>query len=336
MPNVSNGLVFWLSHLILMSGGVAEGRELPRGIDAMRDPPPVLSVDCLETGHWKNPWVCWSQGGLICNAQGKILATGGTEKGIGFWDVPKGKRLCCWEAAHGYYSWQIKLSADGRVLAAAGGKDQRVILVSDVQNGKIRRTWTAPEYLLALDVSADGKLVASISNRGTIHVWDTADGKERATFQGWAAVFGKDGTTLVIGSHKKVGVWDLATGKELRVLEGTATSLTLSADGKVLAGAGEKGIHVWDLTTGRLTRTIAANMGGFHMSSVRISANGRTVALTNDEMIAAWDAATGKIRFQMPGNWWYMPSALSDDGGTFVFSNGSEVECRNLAKPSRP
>jgi WD40 repeat protein len=327
MPRLPIPVICWWTLLLLLTfGEVAYSGEKPRSGDASDD---------QQLVRWKQPWHWSSQGGLICTAQGRILATGGTEKGIALWELPSGKRIRSWEAPRGSYSWQIKLSANGKVLAGAGGKDQRVIQICEVDSGKIRKAWTAPEYLLAIDLSADGKLAASMSNQGNIHIWDTIDGKQRAMFQGWSAVFGKDGTTVVVGSHKSVGIWDLETRKELRRLEGTATSLAISADGKLLAGAGANGIHLWDLAAGRLTRTITTDMG-VHRSTVRISRNGRTVALTNDELIAAWDTDTGKIRFQIPGNWWYMASALSPDGRSLYYSDGSEVVRQSLGAIPRP
>ena len=337
MPRLPNRLTYrWILLFLLTYGGSASPGEKAGRIDAPDDRSQVNAFAQLETNRWKQPWLWSGRGGLIYTAEGKILATGHTEKGIGLWDVPTGKRIRAWEAPQSSFCWQIRLSADGRVMAAAGGKDQRVIQVCDVQTGKIRNAWTVPEYLLAIALSADGKLVASISNQGNIQVWDADDGKERGQFQGWAASFAMDGKTLLVASDKNVGIWDLATRKEKKRLEGTANSLALSSDGKVLAGSGDKGIHLWNVTTGERTRTITANMGGFHMSTVCISADGRTVALTNDKMIAAWDTETGRIRLQIPGNWWFMASALSADGGTLIFSDGSEVIRRQLAATPRP
>jgi WD40 repeat protein len=319
---------------------VALASEKPKTTDAPPEPPPVRTVDCLRTARWKNPWDWSSQGGLHITSDSKILATGGTKKGIGLWDVASGKKIADWVAKReiGDFSWQIKVCPDVGVLVATGGKDARVIQVCEVKNGKIRKTWQAPEYLLKVELSADAKLVATVSNQGTVHVWDTFTGEERGKFlDAWAAVFTSDAKTLVIASTKfktwdKISVWDVATCKELRVLEGTATSLALSTDGKILAGAGKDGIHLWDLATNRLMRTIPANMGGFFMSTVCVSGDGRTVALKNDSMIAAWDVATGKLLFQMPDNWWYQPFALSPDGRSFTFSDGSNVECRDLSR----
>jgi WD40 repeat protein len=298
--------------------------------DVLGDPLPAHAVARLGTTRWRT---VWSNGPLEYRPDGRLLAVGRAEDGVGLWDVASSRRLAYWPAARQFsLSPSTALSADGKVIAAVGGDQDLILQVFERETGKVRSEWKSPDRVYGLALSPDGAYLATvntISEEPTwgqdLRLWETATGKQIREFRrsGGAVIFGRDGKTILLGSDKRVRIWDLASGKELRRLEGSAALLALSADGKVLVVAGEQGIHIWNPTNGEEVRTIPA---AFHRwNALALAADGRTVAFSNDEELRAWDVSTGKELFRGASVGWRESIALSPDGRTLAWSDTSKV-----------
>jgi WD40 repeat protein len=68
----------------------------------------------------------------------------------------------------------------------------------------------------SIAVSADGMFLVSAGGAGEVKVWNTANGKLRATYWGspreqlWSIALSPDGRTIVSGTEKgNMKVWDL-------------------------------------------------------------------------------------------------------------------------------
>ncbi len=157
-----------------------------------------------------------------------------------------------------------------------------------------------PGGALSVAFSPDSQLLASGGGEGSVKLWDTATGQERATLVGHtgpieALAFTADGAMLASGGgfgDGTVRLWDMPTATLRTVfrlptprgIEASAKSLALSADGKFLAVgvrkrrdtthhlAGE--VVVWDIPTGQQIRTLT-DLDSFHV----------TVALTPDHQM---------------------------------------------------
>jgi WD40 repeat protein len=106
---------------------------------------------------------------------------------------------------------RLTFTPDGRALAIVG---KRLLRLWDLNTGQTLTTATENRAITATAFSPDGRTLAAANNDGTVKLFDTATGKERAAFD-----------------------WRL----------GRLSGLAFAADGMTAAAAGQRGIVVWDL-----------------------------------------------------------------------------------------
>ncbi|PLZ99732.1 hypothetical protein CI592_19260, partial [Fischerella thermalis CCMEE 5328] len=143
---------------------------------------------------------------------GKILASGSSDKTIKLWDIATGKVIKT--LTYGSSVTNITFSPDGKLLAA--GSSDKTIKLWDIASGKVIQTLTGHSNIVKSVVfSPDGKVVASGSNDNTIKLWNVATGKEIRTFTGHTSfvtslAFSNDGKVLASGSaDKTIKLWRL-------------------------------------------------------------------------------------------------------------------------------
>jgi WD40 repeat protein len=249
----------------------------------------------------------WS---LAYSPDGKTLASVSKDTTIKLWDLRTGKEQATLKG-HTDLDCSVAFSPDSKTLAE-GSKD-RTIKLWDVRTAKVRATlkwhrdWLAeqvaplPKQEVAVTYSQDGKTLASENVDKTIHLWDVATGKVRATFkeglQGgltWVA-FSPDGKTLASTGGDLISLWDLKTGKEPIILQGhQVLSVAFSPDGKTLATGSQAGtIKLWDVKAGKERATFQGHRGAIW--SVAYSPDGKTlVSGGHDKTIRLWDVRTDK------------------------------------------
>jgi WD40 repeat protein len=173
-----------------------------------------------------------------------------------------------------------------------------------------------------------------------VHVWDTANGRERCTVKPKNVGFFRslalspDGRILACvvaeqgqTDRNTVQLWDCTDGKTLRTL-GTdqkyVFTLAFSPDGKTLATAGWHGIRFWDVTTGK-ERSRCQGPGSNTMAKAAFSGNGQTLATveTYSGAFHLWEVVTGK-RKPEPSGHANRPSgaAFSPDGKHLATGGG--------------
>jgi RNA polymerase sigma factor (sigma-70 family) len=236
---------------------------------------------------------------------------------------------------------RIGIGTDGTSILSAAGNG---VYVWDLATGKERRRFQHGSPVSSFACSADGRLLASGCQDGTIHVWDAATGQELRSFlahkdkaPGWigptavfVSGFTPDGRQIVsTGSDETLRLWDAASCEKIREFgkNGAVGSVTLSPDGKTLAGAVKNDqscdLCLWEVATGR-ERKRRPQPGKQILASV-FSPDGRMLAIAGGEKdsqkpcdIQLWDADAEKLIRTLRGHKGWAHCLFAPDGKTLV------------------
>jgi RNA polymerase sigma factor (sigma-70 family) len=154
-------------------------------------------------------------------------------------------------------------SAEGEPLAVCLEKE--AVCLRELTGGRSRRfaCKDLPEFRgeffnVACACSPRGRVLAVADERGAIHVWDTATGRERCTLQPrgdpvYRLVVSSDGSKLISHTPQTVQVWDVAAARLMYALDAKDNyPACLSEDGQTLAVGTPVGtIRLLDTASGR-------------------------------------------------------------------------------------
>jgi eukaryotic-like serine/threonine-protein kinase len=209
----------------------------------------------------------------------------------------------------------LALSPDGKTLAA--GCEGGTTLLWDVTPG-LGRVSLKTAYPAIL--SRNGRHLAEQGNNGKVSVWDTAAGRERASFVaergGSVGAISPDGRTAALvydseqGKSRSVRLFDVGTGRMQAALPlGHRTSISsveFSPDGRTLAWGEKDGtVRLWDVARGKSKRAWTGHRRA--VTSLVFSPDAKTLASasnpdnTNPDdkdppEVKVWDADTGRQR----------------------------------------
>jgi WD40 repeat protein len=167
-----------------------------------------------------------------------------------------------------------------------------------------------------VDLSPDGRTLASCDAQGGIILWDTPSGRSRATLSGhvgaaeWLA-FSPDGRSLascgemepISTGRKEILLWDVAQGRPQARPEGVipdeVREMAFLGGGRLLAVVtrdprGTRTVRVWDLKDDALRPRLRYSVAGFRF--VMTSPDGQFFAVReSDGRITLRDAMSGRI-----------------------------------------
>jgi WD40 repeat protein/DNA-binding SARP family transcriptional activator len=205
--------------------------------------------------------------------------------------------------------------------AAAFGQNDGSITLLSLGSGNVRALGRASGRVVALAFDADGKVLATASDDGSVDVWDVPSASLRETFKGHAGAargvaFSPDGATLYSASSDgSVFLWDVrgerrlgrpfrfdpvpAPGLGAHPPAQGAGAVAASPDSSMfVTSPGPNRVTVWrarDLAVlGELHGT------GGELESLAWSHNGRLVAGTGSGGTIVWAVATRRVVWRFP------------------------------------
>jgi RNA polymerase sigma factor (sigma-70 family) len=267
---------------------------------------------------------------------------------------PDGKKLYAigWdkseEAGDRFYVW-----------ADFNNPCKRVLMVWDVETGKLTDEWELPQgdrlgsSLVGVNVAPDGKRLyvygavrmevkpdRSIRGVHGLHVVDAANGKVLQTWDdaGNPAGFTARGKELItFRKDASITALDPETGKPVRTfeLDGFISSVALSADGRTIAGVAMKGhpdktttceLKLWEANTGKVIRDLPVDGKEVTNFSARLAfaADGKTLYLgSGSGRILRWDLSNGEALPSWNGHLGTIHDMFFCPGKDEVVSTGS-------------
>jgi WD40 repeat protein len=247
----------------------------------------------------------------------KIVTTG--YNGINIWDAKDGKLIKqALNPNKDGRDGMIHLSADGKFVAIGSQYENGNVKVVDLTTGnQVAVVKPIQNSTVQGAMSPKGEFVATWGqhyNRGggkpeeeqliprKIQVWETKDGKEKATilsdiYQIMSVRFSPDGSKVAAGGNGTIQLWDVATGKLERRFAGRTgqgNQLLFSPDGKLLAAAGQDGcVQLWDIATGKRAGICDGPTGT--MAWLQFRPDGQLMAWAiNVNAIEIWEVPSGK------------------------------------------
>jgi WD40 repeat protein len=235
---------------------------------------------------------------LALSSDGKVAGATDLGGAILIWEPATGKVLLR-DNDDAFQS--VALAADGKSFAVIKGRG--VACLIEISTAKTLQTFGTDAY--QLDLSPDGKTLATASRQGGLHLWDVAKGKllhslgqTKQTNRVQSLRFAPDGKVLATGGQDKlIHLWDTTTGKEVGLLKGhlsIISDLSWSPDGETLASSSVDGtVRLWDVAKNQERLRFTGHQG--QVLSVAFAPDGKRVASGGvDNRVRIWDAETGK------------------------------------------
>lgn len=201
----------------------------------------------------------------------------------------------------------LQFSPDGKLLAVGSGDPSRSgdLNLWDAASGKLVRNFTNAhsDVVLAVDFSADGKLLASSASDRFVKVWELATGKMSRSFEGhthhvMGVSWKRDARTLAsAGADKVIKVWNYVTGEQKRTIGGAEKELTsigyVQATGEALVTSGDSQVRLVN-DEGKTTRTFG--VASDFVQTAAVTADGRwVVGGGQDSVLRIWNGANGQL-----------------------------------------
>ncbi len=285
---------------------------------------------------------------------GKSALTGSQDRSARFWEVDPPRPLGA-PLQHQEEVWAVAFSPDGKT-ALTGSADQ-------ITGSGEARLWERPaeqslavrlrpgQPISAMALSSDSKNALTVTEDGTVRIWDVATGQSCCPPLGLegkfcAVAFSPDGKTILTGSRKEAQLWDRLTGtplgKPLRH-PSEVWAVAFSPDGKtVLTGGANGAAQFWEVAStkpmGQILRHqdktgLLASVSGIR--AVAFSPDGKTV-MTGSQYgtIRFWDVTSGKpIGPPLRQECRVFAVAFSPDGKTVWSGNGKEIRRWGVPMP---
>jgi WD40 repeat protein len=241
------------------------------------------------------------------------MASGAGEQGVLAWDLSAN-----WELERVIGSGDAKsaivdrvnalrFTPDGKLLITGGGEPSRSgeLKVWRISDGQLVQEFKEvhSDTVLGLDVTPDGKHLASSAADKFIRILDLATSKVVRSLEGHthhvlSVSWKRDGRTLISGGADNVAkVWDAFAGERKKNIDGFSKEITsicfVGDTDQALACSGDNSVR---LVKENGDKVRAFEGGTDFMSSAAVTFDGKVViAGGQDSVLRVWDGASGSL-----------------------------------------
>jgi len=228
-------------------------------------------------------------------------------------------------------------SADGRLLALAGGIDGAILLLFDARTGEKRGLRRGHRRRISgLAFAPDGASIVSCDDGGTMKQWPVIPGvwdwEERAGAGEIAAcVFASDRLVVssgIVGQPPSLGVWDWHGAKKMKELPGHTNwvgAIAASNDGSLLVTGDRSGVlHIWDLAGEANPKTTKFDEA---VNAIAISPDKSSLAVGEGSRIVLCDAS-GTTKSTLSGHSGEVLSLTFSGNGALLVSASADRTAR--------
>ena len=236
-------------------------------------------------------------GSLSFSPDGAVLASGGEELGVRFWDTETGELLATLRRLQDLRpAGALAFSPDGKTLAVGGGpllglvtdNLRSSVVLWDVESKKARKVLNCrPTTVHDVAFSSDGESLAVCGRSAEVSVWNPESGKLKFAVRAGKSVkydveFSPENNEFAVANiDNSIEIWDarIKSEKPTRVLNGHSRrvlALAYLQDGTLLSGSRDGSVRVWNTATGKQLKQTEHDEGP--VQSVAVSPDGRRFA----------------------------------------------------------
>ncbi|MGK0188154.1 MAG: WD40 repeat protein [Verrucomicrobiales bacterium] len=229
---------------------------------------------------------------------GTFLASVSSYGIVKLWDTASGKRIRTPSIRHpGRNCSGLRFISESQIATTA---DDGSIRIWDLDSGnQLKLLQGHSSSVTSIDISLDGKLLASGGRDRTVLLWDLESGNRLATYSAHANAvssvrFHPEGRILASGDQSgMLRFWDLRSGllsNSMSACANEISAIDFSPNGHKLAVADADGlVCLFGMGTGKLEAILEGHNGG--VSDVAFSQDGTIVATaSSDRSVALWEA----------------------------------------------
>ena len=215
----------------------------------------------------------------------------------------------------------IKMNPQNNTVIAYG--DSSTIAVYNSNLEYLGGVESKNDEIKAIDISSDGKYLASTGDDGHIEIWDLDSYKLIKRMKNGsdtlAIAFSSDRKKLATaGENKVIEVWNVSVGEQIAQLEGHTDDVTqlsfIDNDRKIVSGSDDKKVKIWDVTKKKELYSYLAPSNKYgDIKKIKSFDDYSVVALTEVE------TATGNRRNRNGPPVWKYTMKFKDNQGNMLY-----------------